>query len=218
MSAVRKVLAGGKYISVSMGESLADDLGRDFSKPLHECLSDREYDVMLRIGSGKTVGEIAEEIHLSVKTISTYRARILEKMHMKNNADLTQYCMRENWLPFGPRKTKPKGVANDVSLRSVDELAAVNSRLADSERQYREMFEGHPEPMWVLDAQSLAFLSVNDAAMLRYGYTREEFLARSILDILPQDEIPAAITRFQKIDTGQASARASPCTTGKTEA
>jgi two-component system invasion response regulator UvrY len=95
LSAVRKILAGGKFISASMGESLAADLDRDYSKPLHACLSDREYDVMLRIASGKTVGGIAEEIHLSVKTISTYRARILEKMHMKNNAELTQYGMRE---------------------------------------------------------------------------------------------------------------------------
>lgn len=95
LSAVRKVLAGGKFVSASLGESLAADLDRDFSKPLHEGLSDREYDVMLRIASGKTVGEIAEEIHLSVKTISTYRARTLEKMGMKNNADLTQYGMRE---------------------------------------------------------------------------------------------------------------------------
>ena len=95
LSAVRKVLAGGKFISASLGESLAADLDRDFSKPLHECLSDREYHVMLRIASGKTVSEIAEEIHLSVKTISTYRARILEKMRMKNNAELTQYGMRE---------------------------------------------------------------------------------------------------------------------------
>lgn len=95
LSAVRKVLAGGKFISASLGESLAADLDRDFSKPLHECLSDREYDVMLRIASGKTVSEIAEEIHLSVKTISTYRSRTLEKMRMKNNAELTQYGMRE---------------------------------------------------------------------------------------------------------------------------
>jgi DNA-binding NarL/FixJ family response regulator len=95
LSAVRKVLGGGRFVSASLGESLAADLDRDFSRPLHECLSDREYDVMLRIGSGKTVGEIAEEIHLSVKTISTYRARILEKMHMRNNAELTQYCIRE---------------------------------------------------------------------------------------------------------------------------
>jgi DNA-binding NarL/FixJ family response regulator len=95
LSAVRKVRAGGKFVSASLGESLAADLDRDFSKPLHEGLSDREYDVMLRIASGKTVSEIAEEIHLSVKTISTYRARTLEKMGMKNNADLTQYGMRE---------------------------------------------------------------------------------------------------------------------------
>ena len=57
---------------------------------------------MLRIGSGKSVGEIAEEIHLSVKTISTYRARILQKMHMKNNADLTQYCMRGELVDLWP--------------------------------------------------------------------------------------------------------------------
>jgi DNA-binding NarL/FixJ family response regulator len=93
--AVRKVMGGGRFVSASLGESLAADLDRDFSKPLHECLSDREYDVMLRIGSGRTVGEIAEEIHLSVKTISTYRTRILEKMNMRNNAELTQYCIRE---------------------------------------------------------------------------------------------------------------------------
>ena len=95
VSAVRKVLAGGRFISATLGESLAADLDRDFSRPLHECLSDREYHVMLRIASGKTVSEIAEEIHLSVKTISTYRAWVLEKMHMKNNAELTQYGMRE---------------------------------------------------------------------------------------------------------------------------
>jgi two-component system, NarL family, invasion response regulator UvrY len=101
LSAVRKVLAGGKYISASLGESLAADLDHDFSRPLHECLSNREYDVMLRIASGKTVSEIAEEIHLSVKTISTYRARILEKMRMRNNAELTQYGMREKLVEIG---------------------------------------------------------------------------------------------------------------------
>ena len=101
MSAVRKVLAGGKYISASLGESLAADLDHDFSRPLHECLSNREYDVLLRIASGKTVSEIAEEIHLSVKTISTYRARILEKMRMRNNAELTQYGMREKLVEIG---------------------------------------------------------------------------------------------------------------------
>jgi len=96
-------------------------------------------------------------------------------------------------------------VLGEVLLRKTDELASVHSRLADSERQYREMFEGHPEPMWVLDAQSLAFLGVNDAATLHYGYSREEFLAQSILDIVPQEEIEAAITLFQRTGTGPLS-------------
>jgi two-component system invasion response regulator UvrY len=95
VSAVHRVLAGGKFISASVADELADHLDRDLSKPLHECLSDREYDVLLRIASGGTVGEIAEEIHLSVKTISTYRTRILEKMRMKNNAELTHYGVRQ---------------------------------------------------------------------------------------------------------------------------
>jgi DNA-binding NarL/FixJ family response regulator len=94
VSAVRKVLGGGIFVSASLGELLAADLTRDFSKPLHECLSDREYDVMLRIASGKTVGEIAVETQLSVKTISTYRGRILVKMNMRNNAELAQYGIR----------------------------------------------------------------------------------------------------------------------------
>jgi PAS domain S-box-containing protein len=96
-------------------------------------------------------------------------------------------------------------VLGDMLLRNTNELAIVNSRLAASEREYREMFEGHPEPMWVLDAKSLAFLSVNDAAVLRYGYSREEFLAKSIFDILPQEEIQAAITRYQKTEIGPVS-------------
>jgi PAS domain S-box-containing protein len=96
-------------------------------------------------------------------------------------------------------------VLSDMLLRNADELTAVNSQLANSERQYREMFEGHPEPMWVLDAKSLAFLSVNDAAVHLYGYTREEFLAQSILDILPQEEIQASIARFQKTGIGPVS-------------
>ena len=93
--AVRKILAGGKYISNSLGECLAADLDREFSKPAHECLSDREFLVFRCIASGKTVSEIAEEIHLSVKTISTYRARVLDKMCLKNNAEITQYGIRE---------------------------------------------------------------------------------------------------------------------------
>lgn len=96
MAAVRKVMAGGKFISESVGELLVADLGRDFSTPLHKCLSNREYDVLVRIASGKAVGEIAEEFHLSVKTVSTDRARVLVKMRMKNNAELAQYGIRQH--------------------------------------------------------------------------------------------------------------------------
>jgi DNA-binding NarL/FixJ family response regulator len=95
ISAIRKVVVGGKYVSPSLAEKLAFDLGADTDKPLHETLSDREYEVLCMIALGKTVKEIADKLSLSVKTISTYRARILEKMKMKNNAELTHYVIRE---------------------------------------------------------------------------------------------------------------------------
>ncbi len=97
ISAIRKVREGGKYVSPALAEKLACDLETDYDKPLHENLSDREYQVMCMIGSGKRVKDIAEELFLSVKTISTYRSRILEKMKMKNNAELTYYTV-ENKL------------------------------------------------------------------------------------------------------------------------
>ncbi len=97
-------------------------------------------------------------------------------------------------------------VLGEKLLRNTDELATVYSRLAASERQFREMFEGHPEPMWVLDAHSLAFLSLNDAAVLHYGYSRDEFLTLSVFDILPPEEIRAAIATFPRTGTGQGSA------------
>lgn len=97
-------------------------------------------------------------------------------------------------------------VLGEMLLQNTDELATVNSRLAVSEREYREMFEGHPEPMWVLDAQSLAFLSVNDAAVLDYGYSREEFLAQSIFDIIPPEDTQAAIAKLQRAGIGPVSA------------
>jgi PAS domain S-box-containing protein len=96
-------------------------------------------------------------------------------------------------------------VLGEMLLRNASKLATVNSRLASSERQYREMFEGHPEPMWVLDGQSLMFLSVNDAAVLRYGYSRQEFLAKSIRDILPAEDIEAALARLGKTEVGPIS-------------
>jgi two-component system invasion response regulator UvrY len=94
MSAIRKISQGGRYISSSLAEQLTYYLDADAEKPLHETLSDREYQVMLMIASGKTVSEIAGELFLSVKTISTYRSHILEKMKMKNNAEITLYAVR----------------------------------------------------------------------------------------------------------------------------
>jgi len=81
-----------------LAEKLAFDLESDTGKPLHETLSDREYEVLCMIALGKTVKEIADKLSLSVKTISTYRARILEKMKMKNNAELTHYVIREGLI------------------------------------------------------------------------------------------------------------------------
>ena len=93
ITAVRKVSEGKKYVSASLAERLASHLEIKAEGSLHESLSDREYEVMCMIASGKPVKEIAENLLLSVKTISTYRARILEKMGMKNNAQLTHYAI-----------------------------------------------------------------------------------------------------------------------------
>jgi DNA-binding NarL/FixJ family response regulator len=92
VGAIRKVLSGGRYVSASLAEKLAFEMEADAGKLPHETLSDREYQVMRMIASGKTVTEIAQELSLSVKTISTYRSRILEKMRAKNNAELTRYA------------------------------------------------------------------------------------------------------------------------------
>lgn len=100
ISAVRKVIAGGRYVSSSLAEKLAFELQIDTEKPPHEILSDREYQVMLLIASGKIVSKIAEELSLSVKTISTYRARILEKMNMKGNAQLMHYAIRHGLVEW----------------------------------------------------------------------------------------------------------------------
>jgi len=95
IKAIQKVQGGGKYVSSSLGETLAFTIKPGADKNLHELLSDREYEVLCLIGSGKSVGEIADMTNLSVTTISTYRARILEKMRMKTNAELTRYVIQE---------------------------------------------------------------------------------------------------------------------------
>lgn len=93
VDAIRKVAAGKKYISPSVAEMLAEEVGGGNSSLLHASLSDREYQVLIRLASGKTVSGIADEMALSVKTISTYRSRVLGKMRMKNNAELTHYVI-----------------------------------------------------------------------------------------------------------------------------
>jgi two-component system, NarL family, invasion response regulator UvrY len=96
VKAVRKVCAGGKYVSAAQAENLIYLLDNTSDRPPHESLSDREFEVLRFIASGKTVSQIAEQIKLSVKTVSTYRARILEKMHMKTNAELTTYAVKNS--------------------------------------------------------------------------------------------------------------------------
>jgi len=91
--ALQKVVGGGKYISQQLAERLAFDVSSDNDKLPHEKLSDREYRVLLMIGEGKSVGQIALELSLSVKTVSTYRTRLLEKMNLHNNADMIRYVI-----------------------------------------------------------------------------------------------------------------------------
>jgi DNA-binding NarL/FixJ family response regulator len=95
VQAIRKVVRGGKYVSQTLAEKLVFDLDTDGDKFPHEMLSDREFQVLCMIASGKTVGQIAGELGLSVKTISTYRVRILEKLQMKNNAEITRYAIKQ---------------------------------------------------------------------------------------------------------------------------
>ncbi len=94
IEAIRKVASGRKYISTTLAENLALNLDSDFEKPLHESLSDREFQVMCKIAMGKTMTDIANELNLSIKTISTYRTRILEKMNMKSNAEIARYAIK----------------------------------------------------------------------------------------------------------------------------
>ncbi|QJT08492.1 response regulator transcription factor [Oceanidesulfovibrio marinus] len=99
LEAVQRVYEGGKHLSPKVAELLASEVGGDFDKPPHESLSDREFEVMRLLSLGKTVTRIAEELNLSPKTISTYRSRILSKMHLESNSDLTQYAIQYELIP-----------------------------------------------------------------------------------------------------------------------
>ncbi|MEK6680327.1 MAG: response regulator transcription factor [Nitrospirota bacterium] len=98
ISAIQKVSQGGKYISPSLAEKLACDLDSAVMQPLHERLSDREYQIMTMLASGKSTKEIAHELSLGMPTVSTYRFRILLKMKLKNNAELISYAIKNNLL------------------------------------------------------------------------------------------------------------------------
>jgi DNA-binding NarL/FixJ family response regulator len=93
VEAIRKVIRGGRYVSAALAEKLAADLGRDVSPVPHEILSDREFEVMRMIAEGKTTTAIADLLSLSVKTVSTYRVRILEKLQLETTSELIRYAI-----------------------------------------------------------------------------------------------------------------------------
>jgi two-component system invasion response regulator UvrY len=96
VDAIRQVAAGRKYISPTLAQELANQISDERAAAPHESLSDREYQTMIMIASGKTVSDIAAELALSVKTVSMYRSRLLQKMKLRHNAELTHYAIRNN--------------------------------------------------------------------------------------------------------------------------
>ncbi len=98
VSAIRKIVGGGKYISPTLAEKLADNIDVNNKKALHQNLSDREYQIMCFISFGKSAEEIAEELTISIHTVYSYRNRILEKMHLKSNVELTQYAIQNKLI------------------------------------------------------------------------------------------------------------------------
>jgi DNA-binding NarL/FixJ family response regulator len=94
VSAIRQIREGRKYVTPAVAEELANSIGQDSEKPLHHTLSIREYQTLCMIASGKNLTDVARQMSISVKTVSVYRARILEKMRLKNNAELTHYAIK----------------------------------------------------------------------------------------------------------------------------
>ena len=92
IAAIRKVASGGKYVSQTLAEKLASELVREAEKEPHQTLSDREFQVMTLLAAGKSITDVAEELSLSIKTISTYRARILDKLNLKSTAEIMRYA------------------------------------------------------------------------------------------------------------------------------
>jgi two-component system, NarL family, invasion response regulator UvrY len=100
VNAIQKIANGGKYINAKLAEQLADQLGDEYEIPKHETLSDREFQVFQMISAGKSVKGISQELNLSEKTVSTYRSRVLQKMKLENNAELTHYAFKHNLVDW----------------------------------------------------------------------------------------------------------------------
>lgn len=98
LKALGQVLAGKRYVSAGLAEQLVSELDSDHDRPLHSGLSEREFQIFCKIAAGQSVSEIAGELSLSVKTVSTYRTRVLEKMCFKSNADITSYALRNGLM------------------------------------------------------------------------------------------------------------------------
>lgn len=98
LAAINKISSGGKYISQTLAEIIADHLDNESYRPLHETLSEREMAVFIRLARGKSLKEIGEELFISEKTVSTYRSRAISKMGMKNNAEIAHYCIKNGFI------------------------------------------------------------------------------------------------------------------------
>jgi two-component system, NarL family, invasion response regulator UvrY len=98
INAVRAVLTGRRYVSSTIAELLVSHVNQEDGAPVHNCLSDREFQILRKLAGGRGVGDIAEELHLSPKTVSTYRTRIIEKMNFRTNSDMTAYALRNNLI------------------------------------------------------------------------------------------------------------------------
>ncbi len=98
VNAIRKIYGGGKYVSAALAERLVADLDSDSNKKPHELLSDREFQVLRMVAAGKDVDEIAEELFISVKTVRTYRDRILDKLKLKNDVEIARYAIKNKLL------------------------------------------------------------------------------------------------------------------------
>ena len=103
LDAIRRVHRGGRYVSATLAERLATQLGQRFTEAPHEQLSDREFDVLRGLGAGRTVKDVAERLKLSPKTVSTYRARLMEKLQLAKNSDLVQYAVTHGLIEYALR-------------------------------------------------------------------------------------------------------------------